>query len=78
MRGLTGPSRTPNKGCAWIHTPHAQIIANTGGILGMGYTPHEVIARPGRATVDVDQLPFRGPRTPEAKWHKVGVWVWRG
>lgn len=48
-----------------------QVIANTNGILGVGGTPHEVLPRPGRAIVDVDQLPFKGPKTPEAKWHKV-------
>jgi hypothetical protein len=52
-----------------------QVIANTGGIFGMGFTPHEVLPRPGKAVVDVDQIPFKGPKTKTAKWHKVGVFV---
>jgi hypothetical protein len=48
-----------------------QVIANTGGVLGMGGTPHEVLARAGKAVVDVDKVPFKGPKTPHAKWHKV-------
>lgn len=48
-----------------------QVIANTGGVLGMGGTPHEVLPRAGKSIVDVDQVPFKGPKTPKAKWHKV-------
>jgi hypothetical protein len=48
-----------------------QVIANTGGVLGLGMTPHEILPRPGRKIVDVDGVPFKGPKTPHAKWHKV-------
>jgi hypothetical protein len=48
-----------------------QVIANTGGVLGMGGTPHEVLPRAGKTIVDVDKVPFKGPKTLQAKWHKV-------
>jgi hypothetical protein len=58
--------------CVWlvVLVPE-QVIANTGGILGVGPTPHEMLMRPGMTTVDVDGQPFTGPKTPRAKWHKV-------
>jgi hypothetical protein len=48
-----------------------QVVANTGGVLGLGMTPHEILPRPGRTIVDVDGVPFKGPKTPHTKWHKV-------
>lgn len=48
-----------------------QVIANTAGVLGVGGTPHEVLPRAGKSIVDVDKVPFKGPKTPQAKWHKV-------
>jgi hypothetical protein len=39
----------------------------------MGFTPHEVLQRPGKVVVDVDHTPFKGPKTKTAKWHKVGL-----
>ncbi len=57
--------------CADAIPPPHQIIANTGGVLGLGGTPHEVLPRPGRSVVDVDGNPFNGPKTPSAKWHGV-------
>lgn len=48
-----------------------QVVANTGGVLGLGMTPHEILPRPGRTIVDVDGVPFKGPKTKHAKWHKV-------
>lgn len=65
--------------CALVYLPTCllalryvvQVIANTGGILGVGPTPHEVLPRPGRSTVDVDGLAFKGPKSPHTKWHKV-------
>ena len=50
-----------------------QVIANTGGVLGIGGTPHEVMVRANKSIVDVDKVPFKGPKTPHAKWHKVGM-----
>jgi hypothetical protein len=47
------------------------VIANTGGVLGIGGTPHEVMPRSNKSIVDVDKVPFKGPKTPSAKWHKV-------
>jgi hypothetical protein len=55
--------------CGWQRC--AQVVANTGGVLGLGMTPHEIIPRPGRSIVDVDGVPFKGPKTKQAKWHKV-------
>eukprot|EP00775_Hariotina_reticulata_P011536 gene11536-11679_t len=54
----------------WEST-HVKVIANTAGILGIGPTPHEMLMRPGMTTVDVDGQPFKGPKTPKAKWHKL-------
>ncbi|KAF8066394.1 glycosyltransferase family 92 protein [Scenedesmus sp. PABB004] len=54
----------------WEST-HVKMIANTGAVLGLGGTPHEVLPRRGRVVVDVDGVPFTGPKTPTAKWHKL-------
>lgn len=59
-----------DSGCA---PPAPQVIANTGGVLGLGGTPHEVMVRANKSIVDVDKVPFKGPKTPHAKWHKVGM-----
>lgn len=55
-----------------------QVIANTGGVLGIGGTPHEVMPRSNKSIVDVDKVPFKGPKTPTAKWHKVGAMWYAG
>lgn len=52
-----------------------QVIANTGGVLGVGPTPHEIIPRAGRSIVDIDGVPFKGPKTQTSKWHKVTACV---
>eukprot|EP00879_Flechtneria_rotunda_P018575 GHRR01019491.1.p1 GENE.GHRR01019491.1~~GHRR01019491.1.p1 ORF type:complete len:342 (+),score=104.91 GHRR01019491.1:616-1641(+) len=54
----------------WEST-HVKVIANTGGVLGAGRTPHEIAVRPGKHTVDVDGQTFKGPKTTTAKWHKL-------
>ncbi|WIA22986.1 hypothetical protein OEZ86_009904 [Tetradesmus obliquus] len=52
---------------------HVKVVANTGGVLGLGMTPHEILPRPGRTIVDVDGVPFKGPKTKHAKWHKLVI-----